>query len=181
MVSDFFFVMTSRLNQDCLEKLFSQVRSRIPTMNNPSLFEFNAIIAKIITMTVNCENDEDLMEVIDNVITESTADGDTLAAIYVDDFLATIMRTDDKEMGKIIYEQPVQVSQSNSARYFCGYEVLKLLKKTKCSRCRDQMIKKNPTLEQNSENFLNFKNYSDTDFFLQAPIVRNMQITFTNI
>lgn len=81
--SDIFFMIT--LIQECLENLFALLRSRVPTNNNPSLYEFSSLIAKIITMKLfsnhsiysNCEDDADLIIVLngpeDNLIDRQTS------------------------------------------------------------------------------------------------------------
>lgn len=92
--SKFFFILTSRLNQDCLENFFSQIRSRVPTNNNRSLFEFNAFIAKLITMKVisshsakaNCEEDFVNMLTLDTTeIPDSAANSDDVQSNVYND------------------------------------------------------------------------------------------------
>lgn len=68
--SDFPYFHFNKLQQDPLENFFSHVRSRSANKPNPSLFEFNSIIAKIISLNLifsskfsNCEKDSD--EILD--------------------------------------------------------------------------------------------------------------------
>lgn len=63
------FILPSRLNQDPLENLFAQVRSKGGCSTNPSVKQLNSILAKIVSIrilnfdfsTKNCESDDDSM------------------------------------------------------------------------------------------------------------------------
>lgn len=64
------FLLTNKLNQDPIENLFGQIRAKGGNNKNPSVFEFNYIVARLMSMKIlspfsqtgNCENDdEDLL------------------------------------------------------------------------------------------------------------------------
>ena len=65
--SNMTFLLTSRFNQDPIENLFAQIRAKGGNNRNPSVFEFNNSISRIMSMKIiacsfskNCENDDDL-------------------------------------------------------------------------------------------------------------------------
>jgi len=62
------FVFTSRFNQDPLENLFACVRANGGNCRNPTVHQFNTIIAKLMSLKIhnfssksNCESDTDIM------------------------------------------------------------------------------------------------------------------------
>lgn len=187
-----FFLLTSKLNQDPLENFFSQVRSRLSNNNNPTLSEFNSIIAKLTTLKLitahsinsNCENDL-INEVINTenisndiyVVKDGNTEIDQSSEIDYDccDFddnesVLSDCKDDDNDQ----YDIPLDITKNNiveinSMKYVSGYAVFKLLNKIKCEKCKEIMTKDDVNYELNTEWFLFYKNYSNEKFNLKIP------------
>lgn len=136
--SDVEYILTSRINQDPIEIFFGLIRQRGGNSNNPSIYDFNHLAAKIITMTflensflTNCEADQDELLVTEfsnlpeqSCITSSLHDISNIdnTTFEQDELDAVIIETScDSQIEKI---------DDSSLKYFIGYVAYKMLKKS---------------------------------------------------
>lgn len=157
----FEYMMTSRLNQDCLENYFSQIRSLGGHNCNPTAYEFHSSfkIACVNSLTnvkknKNCQDDDDsfLIELIKAPSEEK------------------IMLTDE-EFNEILINLESKVDsadvnfdfvEENVIAYLAGYVAKKVLKEIKCSSCCSLLTDEEQALT-NSTVFLYFKQYLHLD------------------
>lgn len=136
--SDVEYILTSRINQDPIEIFFGLIRQRGGNSNNPSIYDFNHLAAKIITMTflensflTNCEADQDELLVTEfsnlpeqSCITSSLHDISNIdnTTFEQGELDAVIIETScDSQIEKI---------DDSSLKYFIGYVAYKMLKKS---------------------------------------------------
>jgi len=136
------FLILSRLNQDPLEHLFYLIRSRGGTNNNPMLFEFNAIISKMLSMKVitsktstgNCEPNEDMLI---NVIQEAKDElaieiGNEQEQVIFENLNISFKTNEgDTELTEVD-EAPstsMSIASENALRYFTGFLLYKAQQK----------------------------------------------------
>lgn len=184
--SDFFYLYLNKMSQDPLENFFSHVRARNANKRNPNVFEFQSIIAKIISLNLlftskfaNCEKDSDeLLDVDWSAIVSTTAEESLLKVDTCK--AATISSSYCDTLGVVeLVEQPSvsMTVKSMSIRYFSGYCCYKLFKTMKepCQNCAQTLIKTDKTLTENSEFLIHHKAYlnSETDFGKLFPPSNN--------
>lgn len=176
--TDTFFFLTSRVNQDPLENLFACVRAKGGNCRNPSVNEFNIIIAKLISLHIfkfsqktNCESDDDVMLPVefDSIIYQPGFEKKEIQQKEYSVSYSEIVQDNERYFDKNIdnflsNDVPIELT---SSRYFCGY----IAKASSCDNCRSLLIKENEQLTVPSELFIYEKNYSsDSDFGkLNAP------------
>lgn len=84
---------------------------------------------------------------------------------------------DISDISEIFFNLDVSLQEA-SMRYFVGYVAFKILKKIKCSRCKNIFIKTDEILEAPTEYLISNKNYGDENKKnLKAPTVQNLQRT----
>lgn len=148
---DLHYIHMKKINQDPLENLFSQIRSRNANKNNPSVFEFSSIFAKILSIKLlfsskfsNCETDDDetieidwkavfeISHVLDNSGNPNEELSNSMQLHEEENFLEeNIPNTTQKVIS------PSDVG----ARYFAGYCYLKTIKQFQqpCAKCSLEM------------------------------------------
>lgn len=177
--------MTARLNQDPLENIFSQVRSRGGCGTNPSVSQVNSTIAKIVSMrilsfdfeTKNCETDTDLMleYVKDSFLIENEDSPD------YDLQNTKEPESDVCDEDEFVEELQTQKNKSNFEvikRYVLGFSIFK---KIKCSECAKVMKKNeysNHSVQKQSEVFIREKDFSSS---LDAPFLTNPSDYFSSV
>ena len=184
--SDIFFIATAKLNQDSLENLFYLIRSRGATNSNPSMYEFNIIMSKMLSMKIitsktmsgNCEPNEE--ELLVNVIKESNI----LLQTNVDNVSSDILvESGSKDYYGPIIEAEVELSleatfpsiqnaiNDNALRYFAGYLLYKVIKRFNCDACADLLKPDLETLSSSEFLILNKEyGYVNKNLKLKAPI-----------
>lgn len=179
-------LLTSKLNQDPIENLFSSVRARGGFNKNPSLKEFIFLMARIMSMkylsgpqlTSNCEADDDdfiesaTLDLDKNNSNEDDNTDESIESVGFDLILSNFLNTnaDPKhttEESSIIGlpSIPDESIQTASIRYFAGYAVFKLFKSVNCEKCNDTLMKKDGSIRDKSELLILNKNYNlSSDF-----------------
>ena len=167
------FLLTSRLNQDSLENLFSIIRGRGGHRDNPNPVHFQAAFKQVIVrnMFMPASN------------ANCTADDESDCVLNVDDFIgstssaATVTR--DKSMScSSAYPIPVladedsflaienqmpasfDMTEQNTLMYLTGYVCKKVLDKHICQRCKSAMLRSDTMLIQQTDLFCVHKAYN---------------------
>lgn len=142
---DIYYFHLQKLNQDPLENFFSHIRSRNSNKQNPSLFEFSSLFAKIMSIKLlftskfsNCDNDED--EILD-------IDWNTICDGHVSkENSTTVLHSISEEvMEESEFENEEKLNVSDAATtYFAGYCYLKTVKSLGkiCDQCKTEMTSK---------------------------------------
>lgn len=171
---DFSYFYLNKMNQDPLENFFSHVRARNANKRNPNVFEFQSIIAKIISLNLlfaskfsNCEKDSD--EILD--VDWSAVVNTTFEKPILDINTAKTEAKLSPDFDMIIcFDSDERPSVSNtiksmSIRYFAGYCIYKLFKSMKepCRNCSQTLLKTDKTLTENSEFLMHHKVYSNSE------------------
>lgn len=173
-----FFIMTSRLNQDPLENFNGQIRARVPTNNNPTLYEFNHIVAKLMTIkliqcnskSTNCEVDEDTyLNNLDDTMQIIVSNSDQQTENYITINEANIENSFDYNLNCDIHieKSSENIIEENSLKYVCGFIIFAIIKKIKCDSCVNIIAKENENITSDSEWFIFNKNYNG--FSLKVP------------
>ncbi|XP_041449670.1 uncharacterized protein LOC121404395 [Drosophila obscura] len=183
--TDVYFLILSRLNQDALENLFYLIRSRGVTNNNPMLFEFNAIISKMLSMKIitskstsgNCEPDDDnmLINVIDEAKREIQVEiSETKEQLPCQEVALEKCNNEHSphitETMDLSSTNVISKSSENALRYFTGFVLYKSQQKFNCDTC-GELLKDNIVHCENSEQFLFNKNFKsiNNNLKLKAP------------
>lgn len=183
------YVLLYKFNQDVEENMFSLLRSSGGNNQNPSLYEFNHLIGKILSIKVlslkskksNCEDDEEEFifengELGNCLLSVAQNDADTgsmnFTSTCIDERIE--VETDNLENYNFdIINHNDRPVEDNSLRYFVGFILHKLDLKYKCELCENCMKRVGETisLEDKSELFLFHKNFSSNSDFgkLTAP------------
>ena len=164
------FLLTSRLNQDVIENLFSLIRSHGGNNSNPSVYEVNYTIAKIMTMRIifatrnsNCDNDDDEFvnvnwsEIFESERSENAKDSDRENVQFEErSEILNVSESDDCED----LQTSASVSlEKISERYYAGFVLSKKIKN--CDSCIRNLTKKIDSNEIHpSETLIVERNYS---------------------
>ena len=132
---NFKFLLTNRLNQDCAENLFCQVRSMGGCRDNPSPQQFRAAFRHIVFDKIMCQSKASNCEIdMDKVLLDLTTLKDVHKSVpteTVADKLAGIELIH-------VFAPPADIAKQNVAAYMAGYLLRKL--KISCSVCKEQFI-----------------------------------------
>lgn len=171
------YLLTSRLNQDPLENYFSMVRSSNTNNSNPSLYEFNRIMAKLMSIKIitkfsndsNCEEDDahTILQLVhdesnqeNEIITQITTDKNTVDTNDRNEEEIVFDRNEEEiEFGEISTATNMESLEGNAARYYIGYVIKKMQIKFPCHECEIQRLKSTEYIEESSEWLIFYKNY----------------------
>lgn len=153
---NFTFLLTRRLNQDCLENFFGCIRQQSGNAINPTPTQFIKAFEKLFYLKLlqskntNCQEDLTSMLVCfsdfqeNKPLTASLAVAQTTQSFHVEEC--------------DYYRSPLP--EQNAFKYICGYLIDKCLRKHSCQIC-EQFATANKKLDE-SNIFIHFKAY-DTD------------------
>jgi hypothetical protein len=174
---DISYLMTNRLNQDCIENAFSSIRRRGGFRDNPSTFEFRSAVKGVIVYSFlkrynsNCKEDSDvhlldISRVNTNVVLALCDHNDE------NDFpVLGLLQIDESVVlhAPVIIESNVgNVIEENALAYIAGFLANKYLKKVSCPVCKDLLV--GPKILSKHTLLLYFKEYdSDSTYGLQWP------------
>lgn len=170
------YLLTSRLNQDPLENYFSIIRASNTNNKNPSVFEFNKIMAKLMSIKIitkftndsNCEDDDSytILQLVNNE--ESELENVETNIAETEKFPRQInVEISGEELASDSDDYITEPNENledysldgNAARYYIGYVIQKMSLKQPCNEC--YLNRSNPSqfLEKSSEWLIFFKNY----------------------
>jgi len=193
------FILTYRLNQDELEKLFSIFRQKGGYNKNPTArtirtsFRSTCIFSLCTSKGANCEN---IIENIDSQTNKQDVtflEGEQIINIENDQSSDTNSECSLIDTVVSVPENlntiPVTLEDC-SVTYFAGYLALKCIKKFNCEYCKDQLIIEKDLNDKNQILIIN-KNYSSFNTGLKAPakifndiidnILNNFENNFNNV
>lgn len=176
------FFHTNKTNQDPLENLFGQIKSRNGNKTNPSVYEFGCLFAKILSIKflfkskfANCEDDEDEALQVDwsAVLQKSSEESviilepERLPLVDLTDTINNIENCCESEP-LIDDESRVSVTVPDftdiSTRYFAGYCYFKAMKNMvePCEICQQSLCRTDKTFSA-SEILIKLKAYESSD------------------
>ena len=164
----FNFVLTSRLNQDCIENLFSIIRGKGGHRDNPDTREFRAAFRQVVfdqlllpSKGSNCAADVDKvllsLSSIASTAPEATTTGPAMEPVLG-------QHSDNDSLVGLenisVMKQPPSLPEENIIAYMAGY-LLRKSKISECATCKSRLIYDNPP---NSELyfFLKAKSHKET-------------------
>ena len=175
----FSFLFTDRLNQDCLENLFSQVRSNSSHIDRPTAAQFRIFFARVMVNQLflhpkgtNCQEDTDFFLITlnelsknKNIVSQSDAIATPNVGIEVEaskNKVSLVIEDDentdtDELLGKM---------KENVITYISGYIVHKIKDKI-CNSCQSAMVCTNNSTSEYL--FLHEKQYNDCKRGLMFP------------
>ena len=166
------FLLTSRLNQDALENLFSIIRYRGGHRDNPDSMQFRAAFKQVLV--------QNLLEPTENSnCTEYKKDKDEMM-LKINNFIETTnttkwRRRNQQNLKESFFMRPSsllspipnfeikvvdELSSDNVLFYISGYLCKKVLQKHSCDRCKNLLLCENQNIEQSRDLFTSFKAYS---------------------
>lgn len=155
--NEFKFLLTNRLNQDCIENLFSIVRGKGGFRDNPTPEQFRAAFRQIVVdlMLVkselsNCQSD------IDKILLDITSITPKVAPSSVSHSAHTDMR--NVSISDYI-DLPTSDVEQNVAAYIGGYLLRKM--QLSCERCLSDYILTARPINNAMYSFLNLKAYTE--------------------
>lgn len=183
------YILTSKLQTDAIENLFSQIRSRGGNNFNPSVFEFNFIVAKIMTNRLIC-NSSSLNYQPDNCkyLIESQDITPCQENIEIDSEPSNSNFTySEEDFNEIAFVD--QFTNENhkidlpSVRYFVGYVIYKLIHKSQCEMCNQLMVKSDEQLLLPSEYLIKSRNYltPSEELYLKNPTDYFFELSYIHI
>ena len=171
------YLLTSRLNQDCLENLFSIIRGKGGHRDNPSVNEFRIALHQTMvdmlfktTKNKNCEDDLDHF-LINLPCLDSTS------TITADQNLQEDQGLDEEEIVNQVAPQgekdqinlELNIQNENIIAYISGY-IVKKLKDKLCKNCSANISGSNADMNLTNITLLKNKIYSDDcTIGLQVP------------
>lgn len=170
------YLLTKRTHQDILENLFSIIRSKGGNNKNPSVYEFNVLMSKILSSNLiafsphsNCDDDD--VEFL-NLDTSQTQPHTSRTFLLPEAREETVF--DNTLFEKVINEIKITNGislETTAMRYFTGYLAFKMLLKNKCANCSKLFLKSDEQITCPSEFFIFAKNFSQNSDFgsLLAP------------
>lgn len=180
--SNVLYLLTRRLNQDCLENLFATVRNRFGNSDHPSPTNFRLALKSIVSNsllqpppTANCRNEliPFLREIniTEGCDTDSITDKDIFRDLSVED--------EDDPTPLIEYNS----AEENALTYVIGYACHKYLKKhTDCSWCKKVLCEEENAFDDYSKIFSHFKAEEKHDSLFGRLIMPKSEVlnTFRN-
>ena len=174
---NFQFLHTARLNQDCLENLFSVVRQKGGSNDNPQCHQFRyALKAATIDKLMkprgkNCKDDDDnlLIDLLDisKLRTRERKNAHPSTNTHTND-----NTTDMPSSSNTTAFPSRSMPEQNVLVFVTGWLCFKILTKHKCSQCMSYMVNPNPQLDDPRFLFTHFKSaeVKDSEFgFLKIP------------
>lgn len=152
------FLITNRLNQDCLENFFSIMRGKGGHRDNPDAMQFRSAYRAaavdsmfIISKGSNCREDMDCfllkLSTVSQVSPTAPAEGTSLPSNMLD--LLAISNAPN-----------MSLAEENIVVYLAGYLVRKVTKKFSCPDCKDQLVSHSAPSTSAQWTFLSKKQYS---------------------
>ena len=159
---DLTFLLTSRLNQDCLENFFSTIRFKGGHRDNPDSIQFRAAYRAtavdsifVLSSASNCEEDVDKFLVNLGSFSHATYSSQPQAnSEAVPSFVADLLAIANSQLS-------LSLPEENVAAYIGGYIIRKASKKFNCGSCSAKWTSVNLNGTDDQLVFLSAKEYSD--------------------
>lgn len=172
------FLLTSCLNQDCLENAFSTVRQKGGFNDNPDPLQFRHSLKKIITASLltpsdiaNCKDDTDnfLLNISDlsrkSSFNHTAGTEDILSKSSTSEVTDEPSETDD-ELSEL------NLPEQNAVVYVAGYIVKKVLRNhSSCVPCSREFISHSKQFCSDDQTFLLWKDYKGQNGTMDCLVV----------
>ena len=161
------FFLTSRLNQDCLENLFSSIRGKGGHRDNPDIVQFQSALKQIMVDLVlvsnegkNCEDD------VDSFLFNLNNDNVSVSAFQPS---SQISSCDPEDILIEVESLPQQlfVQEENVLAYIAGYILHRLSPSLSCLQCASNLVSYDRDGPQYL--FINNKQYGECSQGLKYP------------
>ena len=143
------YLLTRRLNQDCLENLYAKLRIRFGSCDHPSAYNFMKGLKSLMThdlfslpSTSNCEADESQFL-------------DVISTWEPDYPLATSSDSDSDSEDTVVDRMPLV--ERNALVYIAGWTCKKFLRSHDCQNCRENLLDVSRQFDSSSKMFCFFK------------------------
>ena len=143
------YLLTRRLNQDCLENLYAKLRIRFGSCDHPSAYNFMKGLKSLMThdlfslpSTSNCEADESQFL-------------DVISTWEPDYPLATSSDSDSDSEDTVVDRMPLV--ERNALVYIAGWTCKKFLRSHDCQNCRENLLDVSRQFDSSSKMFCFFQ------------------------
>ena len=186
------YLLTGRINQDCLENLFSQVRCKGGHRFNPSAREFAFAYRSLTTSmlinpipSANCIDDQDdLIVSLSDLSKTSTNDARVRKRRNEEggqgEIPAKQARQSETEplVVDVIYDFKLSVTVVNVVAYVAGYIIRRIQLQTKCLECLGELSDTSLVVPE-SKLLIHFKAYQHNDTSSSGSLYSSSE-NFTN-
>ena len=164
------FLLTSRLNQDSLENLFSVIRGRGGHRDNPGPIHFQSAFKQVMVQNIvmpaasgNCKADAEgdcLLSVDDFTVSPPVQLSDQAHTSHSSACQMPLVAADEA-FGSIDHSESCNdITVQNTLMYVAGYVCKKVLDKHRCQRCRVSMLRMDSGLVGQTDLFCVHKAYN---------------------
>lgn len=171
-----FVLYTRRLNQDCLENFFGNIRSKNGSNHNPTSIQFCHAFRQIALNSIMTIKGKNTNCMTDNVV---------ILSKKITELCRTINLVSEKpqEFSKIPifpalkHTSEFNCPEKNSFQYVCGFVLKKCIEKHFCNECKS--LKEESELTDNL--FLYFKQYENAHLVIPSSFFTEVIIKLENI
>lgn len=163
----FKFLLTNRLNQDCIENFFAIIRQKGGCSQNPTPQQFHSAFKTrtfvyIIKATKLCKLYNDKDKLLTNLVKDQN--NKSLYIKFSDESNKEEEETTALPDLKIEEFRPsAAIAEQQILFYISGFIVKKIMQKHSCESCKKQMVTDNAIMDSNIKLFTYFKAYTSTE------------------
>lgn len=166
--SCFDFLLTNRLNQDCLENTFSSLRRRGGFRDNPNPFHFHSAIKSQMIHTMikrssssNCEDDNSTV-----LLELSNCSSNTMLQ---DNFEVSDKPISSSNIKEFLpnFNADISIYDENVLAYVSGFIANNILKNSNCEICKNMLLGSKDV--DMKKLLLYFKEFKETEYGLKWP------------
>lgn len=155
---NFMYVLTRRLNQDCVENFFGSIRQQGGNCLNPTPIQFARAFKKLFSIrfleqinTTNCAPDKD--EMLSEI---ETATVESVISEFVPSSTCKILNIPNHDY------YTLDLPEENAFKYVCGFLIKKCLEIHSCEACITY-LKENKTVLDNTTLYCSFRAYKSEE------------------
>ena len=144
------YLLTRRLNQDCLENLFAKLRNKFGNCDHPTVYNFTKGLKSVLIndllqgpsfLSSNCEADES--QFLD------------LSSTWESDSPLTPESESDSETEDLVVND-IPVAEMNALVYVVGWTCCKFLKNHSCQYCKSHLLDENKKFDRHQFKIFTF-------------------------
>lgn len=169
LVSDVKFLLTRRLNQDCLENLFSIIRQKGGFRDNPSPSHFQQTFKQVLAKSFltnstssNCESDNSdyLLHLVKSTVGKASKAEHAADVAVLDTEINVADELHDNSVPKSLMPTTSSIPEQNALYYVAGYVCKKYLAHHNCSSCTRLLTDTHATYNDDAgKSYSHFKAY----------------------
>ena len=196
---NFSYLLTSRLNQDALENLFSVIRGRGGHRDNPDPVHFQSAFKQVLVQNMfvpapssNCEVDSgEYLLNLDDFSGDSITNALELSESMDTNQTSNVLLAASESFSQFDTNELMSDSVlDNTLTYIAGYVCRKVLDKHNCEVCRQTMLRAETTIIGDKDLFCTHKAYNTShgcfgglrapsDFIIQ--LLKQCELAFNNL